>query len=225
MKLKLLPTEKENLAECEDIIEKHLTEFYEVGFALMRIKDQELYRENYKTFEEYCHEKWGFSRPRAYQLMKAYEVHEDLSTIVDKPALNEAQARCLGKLKTSIKRQEAYRRALESAPEGFITAAHINNVIREMEPKITKRAIHRLEIVSSKDGSSVAAGGTEDSLNDNRLASGEIISDAMILADQAIALLEKIRVDEGPKSRQAMQKIVNWVQSVIEEGQVYANHT
>lgn len=85
----------------------------------MQIRDNRLYREIYGTFEEYCKEKWNISRPRAYQLIKGAEVQENLSTIVD--IKNEAQTRPLTKLPPDEQR-EVYQKAVETAPEGKVTA-------------------------------------------------------------------------------------------------------
>ncbi len=76
--------EQSELSRLESIIEKNLKSFYEVGKALTEIRDQRLYREKYETFQEYCKSQWDISRPRAYQIIKAVEVQNDLSTVVDK---------------------------------------------------------------------------------------------------------------------------------------------
>jgi hypothetical protein len=48
------------------------------------LKDGRLYRETHKTFEEYCKEKWEIKRQRAYELIDAAKVAENLSEISDK---------------------------------------------------------------------------------------------------------------------------------------------
>ena len=45
-------------------------------------------RESHGTFEDYCRERWGFSRQRAHQLVEAASV----SRILDTPPLNAGQA-------------------------------------------------------------------------------------------------------------------------------------
>lgn len=58
------------------------------------IRDSRLYREHYSTFEEYCRERWGWSRGRAYQHIEAADTAAIVSTNVDIPApTNEGQAR------------------------------------------------------------------------------------------------------------------------------------
>jgi hypothetical protein len=128
--MSLTPIEQNNLVELEATIEKNLKSFYEVGFALMQIRDNKLYRENYITFEHYCKEKWRMSRPRAYQLIAAAEVQDDLSTNVD---ISEGQARPLAKLKDPEERREVYERAIETAPEGKVTARHIEETVKEIK--------------------------------------------------------------------------------------------
>lgn len=79
--------------------------------ALLSIRDGRGYRFEYGTFEEYCKERWGMSRPRAYQFIEAAEVMRNLSTIVDIPT-NEAQARPLTQLNDDPKLQrETWQRA------------------------------------------------------------------------------------------------------------------
>jgi len=49
----------------------------------------------YDTFERYCKERWDMSRPRAYQLIDAVMIKDNLSTMVDIP---ERQLRPLARL-------------------------------------------------------------------------------------------------------------------------------
>lgn len=89
----LLGVEAFRLAELEEVIERGLSSFIEVGEALIEVQERRLYR-RFGTFEEYCRDRWGFSRPRAYQLMQAAE----MSTKVDTAIEREAHARELAPL-------------------------------------------------------------------------------------------------------------------------------
>lgn len=53
-------------------------EFVEIGLALATIRDRRLYRAEFRTFEEYCRERWGFSRRRAYQLIACARIYVHL---------------------------------------------------------------------------------------------------------------------------------------------------
>ena len=139
MSEKLTVIERNNLVELEETIQKHLSAFYEVGFALMQIRDNRLYRETYATFEEYCKEKWDISRPRAYQLIKAAEVHDNLSTTVDNLSTivdipqSESVLRPLSPLPPQEQR-EVYQEAVKTAPEGKVTAKHVENIVKKRRP-------------------------------------------------------------------------------------------
>ena len=129
-------TETGRLAELETIIEQGLTTFIEVGNALLEIRDTHLYRRQYATFEEYCRQRWGLRRSRAYQLMAAAEVVENLkmSTIVDIPA-NEAQVRSLARLAPDQQRQ-VWEQAVSTAPNGRLTARHVEQTAQQLaEPE------------------------------------------------------------------------------------------
>jgi hypothetical protein len=136
----LSTSETRRLAELETVIERGLQTFIEVGSALMEIRDSRLYRQTHATFEEYCQERWDLRKSRIYQLMDAAEVVENLksSTIVELSSgntplpANEAQARPLAKLELEMQRQ-AWRKAVETAPRGKITARHIETVVREFQ--------------------------------------------------------------------------------------------
>lgn len=124
-------SESESLVELESKIEAGLKTFFEVGKALLKIRDGKLYREKYSTFEEYCEKRWGFKKSRAYQLMGSAQVFGALesSTIVDVLPENEAQARPLAKLEDDDEKRAAWQRAVETAPGGTLTAAHVESVV------------------------------------------------------------------------------------------------
>lgn len=67
------------LAECEAVIQRSMDAFLDAGRALIRIRDQRLYKPRYQTFERYCIKRWNFSRQRSQQLMAAAEVIEIVS--------------------------------------------------------------------------------------------------------------------------------------------------
>ena len=88
----LAPVEQKRLAELEDVIERGIETFVEVGRALREVRDAKLYRASYDSFEAYCRERWGFSRQHAYRQIEAANVVEILSPTGDTPP-SERQAR------------------------------------------------------------------------------------------------------------------------------------
>jgi hypothetical protein len=127
--MRLVKPKENRLAELEQVIEKGMAGFIEVGRALMEIRDAHLYKKEHGTFEGYCKEKWGMSRPHAYRLIDGAKVVGALSPIGDKPA-TESQARPL----TSLPPEEqaaAWREAVETAPGGKATAEHVKAVVEK----------------------------------------------------------------------------------------------
>lgn len=130
--------ERQELAQHEQIIERGLKTFVDVGNALLAIRERKLYRDDYKTFETYCQNRWGFTSERARLLMRSAEVMDNLSqtpTMVGVLPTSERQARPLIKLEPEQQR-EVWERAFETAPEGKITGAHVARVVSEIiEPE------------------------------------------------------------------------------------------
>jgi hypothetical protein len=120
--------EVQTLQHYEAIIARGLKTFVEVGQALLTIREHELYRESYATFEDYCRHRWDLGQSRAYQLMDAADVVTTLksSTIVEVPA-NEAQARPLASLPPE-QRVEVWQEAVKTAPPTGITAKHVKGI-------------------------------------------------------------------------------------------------
>lgn len=75
--------ESHELERCEVVIKQGLQTFIEVGQALMTIKEKRLYRIGFKTFEDYCVERWAFKKSQAYQLIDASVVISNLSAIAE----------------------------------------------------------------------------------------------------------------------------------------------
>lgn len=131
--MSLLIIEEERLGELESVIERGLKTFVDVGMALLEIRDSRLYREDYSTFEDYCRDRWGFTRMRASQLIASYEVVNNVNNCLQIPQ-TESQARPLTSLEPEQQR-EAWARAVETAPDGKITAAHVQEVVSRMREK------------------------------------------------------------------------------------------
>ena len=98
----LTTEEKTALSYHENIIEKGLETFIEVGQSLQYIRDNRLYRKDFNNFADYLKEKWGRNRQWAYQLISSVDVIETLkqseSARTHLPE-SEYQARPLAKLK------------------------------------------------------------------------------------------------------------------------------
>ncbi len=52
--------------------------FFEAGKALMELRNRRLYRSTHRTFEDYCRDRFGYSRRQPYLLMEASVVFDNL---------------------------------------------------------------------------------------------------------------------------------------------------
>lgn len=135
----LSPTETEELEQCEGILERGLATFFEVGNALLRIRDKRLYRTNQETFEQYCNVRWHIGRSYAWRVIGAAERVNLLpsSTTIPRPA-NEFQVRPF--LKLSAKDfPSAWRRAVKMAKMGKVTPRVAQAVVFEILPRQNTR--------------------------------------------------------------------------------------
>lgn len=126
--------ERNRLTECETIIEKGLQTFVEVGIALAEIRESRLYRLTHGTFEEYCGERWGFTSIRAKQLMESAVVAKNIETVVSN-GVTESHLRPLKNLQPEQQR-EVYQRSVETAPNGKVTAAHVEATVKTFQATI-----------------------------------------------------------------------------------------
>jgi hypothetical protein len=114
---------------AEGVIRAGLDTFVEVGAALLTIRDGRGYEHaGYATFETYCLERWGMVYRHANRLIQAAEVVGALGPMGPS---NERQARELAPLLRTDPESipEVWREAIETAPNGQVTAAHVAEVV------------------------------------------------------------------------------------------------
>ncbi len=112
------------------------SKWVEYGAKLMRARDARLYREDHETFEHFIERDLGWHRSRAYQLIEACEVRQDLSTSGRHFEIlpeNERQLRELAKAPDD-KTAEVWEAVIERAEEKGIepTAKLIKDVRQEI---------------------------------------------------------------------------------------------
>lgn len=108
----LTAEEEADLAQLEAVIERGMHTFIEVGAALYAIRDQDLYRKDFETFEAYCRDRWGFSDSRARQLIGAAKTVTNVTAAGLPAPANEGQARELGRI-PEPERVEVWRETVE----------------------------------------------------------------------------------------------------------------
>ena len=137
--------ERSRLYQLEETIEHGLNTFVDVGNALLEIRDNRLYRQEYHTFEDYCKERWNFVRRQADRLIEAAETVENLRPMGLILPTNERQTRPLTSLEPK-EQVEAWKRVIETTPEGKITAAVVLKAAKEVErEKRQERRQDRIE--------------------------------------------------------------------------------
>lgn len=194
METALAISEKKELRALESTIEKGIRTFYEVGAALLKIRDSRLYRETNRTFEDYCRDRWDMSARKAQRLMVASDLINNLRPIgVTLPA-TESQVRPLTKLE-SEQRVKVWEVAVETAPNGKVTAKHVKVIVDRMTEKKTT-------------GRNSSHTGTEQ----KQLKEKEnIYTDAKKCASLAILHLDRIQ-NNDPNRRVALIWVKNWIE-------------
>lgn len=124
----LKTNEKQELQKHETTIKKGLNTFVEVGQALLEIRENKLYRIEYKTFEEYCQDKWHFTRMRVSQLINASLTIKNVNPGLQMPK-NEKEVRPLTPLEPEIQ-NAVWQETIEKHGEN-ITAKKVQEVAND----------------------------------------------------------------------------------------------
>jgi hypothetical protein len=153
--------DQEDLVNLERAVRQGLQVFYRVGEALAEIRDRKLYKQHgFTDFRDYLREYWNMGKSRAYQLIESGEVMRNLKSVhhggqnlvESKNAPNWGQnnihsesfphggqnlprsERITRELaKAPPQRQaEAWKKAVETAPDHNPTAAHTKAVVAEI---------------------------------------------------------------------------------------------
>ena len=171
------------LEQLESVIKQNIGAFYEVGRALMEIRDKGLYRDvlGYETFEAYCKARWDFARRTAYQFIDSVKVIDNVRNCAQAP-VNESQTRPLARLEPDQQR-EAWQKAVATAPEGKVTAAHVSKVVKEITGEQPKQKPEPKPTIPEH---------------------------AVYFATIAISQLERIS-DDDPTRGKALNMVENWI--------------
>lgn len=132
----LSKTESGELTKLESIIETGLKTFVEVGSALLKIRDSRLYRATYRTFEDYCRERWGISKTHANRLIGSVSVMENLTPIGAIP-VTESQIRTLTSFLPDQQRN-VWLEAIEKAKSQLrpVTAMDVRDAVYKIKPHV-----------------------------------------------------------------------------------------
>ena len=182
---------KQELERLERIIQENIGAFYEIGDALMKIRENKYYHDvlGFETFEAYCKKRWDFASNYARRLIASAATVENIKSVpIGTFPTTESQARSLAKIKDPGVQREAWQRAVSTAPEGKVTAAHVYKIVKGMTINVAKpkREPQTIEV-----------------------------TEAIGISTFIICHLERIREDD-PKRDEAIRKIINWCDEDIE---------
>lgn len=172
MEASLTTTEAARLAALEETISNGMKTFVSVGNALVDIRDSRLYRASFGTFEAYCEERWGMARAHAYRLMEAAEVTSNLSPIGDILPATESQARPLAKLPAE-EQPAAWKEAVETAPEGKVTAKHVEAVVAKRTGRVVQNGNSKYFVDDEPDAAPAEVSEAEEPEEDDEPAEEE----------------------------------------------------
>ncbi len=116
--------------------------FYEAGCALKELWERRLYRSTHKTFEEYCRDRFNYSRDTAYLKMAAAVVYDNiqkfLPTIGRQTPMptNERQLRDLAKANLEPELQAAtWLQGVEEAGGKVPSGRIIKGIVEQLKEK------------------------------------------------------------------------------------------
>lgn len=90
------------------------TQLSDARAAMLVIRDQKLYLEEYATYDEFCLREFGISRRRGYQLCDAAEIEQDINVNPGTHQLPEKVIRPMAKLPRE-QRKEVFQKATKVA--------------------------------------------------------------------------------------------------------------
>ena len=132
---------KADLAQHEAIIERGISSFIEVGNALKAIRDGREYKDRYQTFEEYCKERWGWTRQNVNRQIAGAGAALNLEPIGSKIPITERLIRPIVNLELDAQRK-VWKQAIESAPDGKLTAKHVSEIASQYKSKSSAKMGH-----------------------------------------------------------------------------------
>ena len=108
----------------------------------------------YKSWTECVQREFKQAERYIFYQFKAGKIEQNLNdsaksncTIVQLGSIPEGQLRPLARLEPDQQR-EAWQKAVETAPEGKVTAAHVAKIVDQVKPKIKDKPVFEKELVS-----------------------------------------------------------------------------
>ncbi len=111
--------------------------FVEAGTALRQLRDGRLYRSTHKTFEQYCQERFGFTRRHVDYLVLGSQVVENLQMRTNGSQIlptTERQVRSMTRLKPEQQRK-VWQQAVEQAKGKVPSSRVVKGIVERLKEK------------------------------------------------------------------------------------------
>ncbi|MEM1242019.1 MAG: hypothetical protein AAGI45_19470 [Cyanobacteria bacterium P01_H01_bin.26] len=110
--------------------------FVEVGDAFRLIRDERLYKNSYSNFEDYCKERWGYSKRHVNRLCEGAGIWHQLesSDLVSILPTTERQVRNLTPIDLE-QRIEAWTDAVEASAAGQPTVTEVQQAVKRVQQR------------------------------------------------------------------------------------------
>lgn len=132
--VQLTESEVKEFDRLESIVQDGISKALEVCLALATIRDKRLYRREYDTFEEYCQERWNFTRQYASLMISASKAAEMVKPSQGQVPTTVRQGRALADVPEE-KRQEVWQEAVEASSGNQPSASVIEAAARKAQDR------------------------------------------------------------------------------------------
>jgi hypothetical protein len=117
LSVNLSEKEANKLERCEGTLKKFSNWIVEAGEALYTIQEEKLYRQDFKTFEDYIKDKWGMSDQSAYNAIKRYKAQHLLEKSDDVELKPQPSSKAVTMIAAAIKDPDQQKRVFQKAIE------------------------------------------------------------------------------------------------------------
>lgn len=164
--LPLTAAEDKRFSQLLGVIRDDLRAFIRVGNALAEISERKLYRpcgerRGWPSFPAFCKDVFDVSKSRAYELINAYQVTENVRNcgrfdnqdddVIELQPVNEAQCRPLAGLQPDQQRQ-IWRAVVQNVEPGQkVTASLVSKVAKKFLGETTKSSVRNAREVVPAD--------------------------------------------------------------------------
>ena len=171
--------------EAKECVEKINADMNNIRALILDLYEREGWAAlGYQSWRECVVAEFKQGENYLYKQLAAAQTERNICTFVQsREPIPESQLRPLAKLKDNPDQQrEAWQKAVDTAPKGKVTAAHVSKIVKEMTTK--EKPVSPIQKPQPP-------------------------SEAMGIATFIISHLERIRSDD-PKKNEAIKKIMNW---------------